>query len=98
MFVMLRGDWQGSLKRSIKTADGKLIREYEFHPKAPTELVEDNDLVALARDCVGDRPKLLPVEFDDQHRGVVLPQKVILDTIDSLTKKVPTAPKFSEKK
>lgn len=84
MHLMLRGDWQGHLKRSIRDADGNVIRSYEFVPKAPVELVAASDLVALEGDCTGKRPKLLPVDYDEKHQVVVLETKVIEDTIASL--------------
>lgn len=99
MYLMLRGDWQGHLKRSIKDPKGKVLRSYEFVPKAPLELVEASDLIALESDCVSRRPKLLPVEFDDQHHVQVLEQQVIIDTIEELKKSKPKAdPKMAPPK
>lgn len=66
MLVMLRKNWNGTFGRSVRDADGEILRRLTFAPGEPVRLNEE-ELAAVARDI--ELGTLVPCEQDPKGRS-----------------------------
>ena len=66
--VMLKRDWPGTFRRTIKRKDGSVVRRAEFTPGAPTE-VTDEEFNLLEPDI---DVALFEVRLDAKHRPRII--------------------------